>query len=721
MAADLHLLELLSAMDRAGASDLFLTEGRPPAARIHGQLRAATPEPTSRAALEALVRRAAPERWDQLQAAGDLDVGLSLDDGRRFRLAIYRQRGALSLVARAVPTGAIPFDRLGLPEEVRAFADKPRGVVLVTGATGSGKSTTLAALVHHINSTRAQHILTVEDPIEFLHQDQKCRITQREVGSDTLSFQTALRHAVRQSPDVIVIGEMRDYETMQVAMSASLTGHLVLASLHTIDTAQTLQRIMSYYPEHLRSQAAVDLSMSLVGIVSQRLLPHAEGKGRVLAAEILTNTPPVARLLREQRIEELQDVLRALRGPGMVPFNDAVLRLHREGKVSYETGLAYASNADEFALSARGMSTGTSTFTARDDAADAGLDLKRLLEIATEKGASDLHLAVGRPPILRKDGLLHPLSERALSDGDIRMLLYSVMSSRQRALYELEREIDFALATEDGRRFRVNAYFQKGRMAAALRSIATRIPTADELGLPSAVLRLGERPQGLLLVVGPTGSGKSTTLACLLDRINRTRACRMITIEDPIEYVHTSDVATIDQREVHADTHSFASALKYILRQDPDVVMVGEMRDFETIGAALTAAETGHLVLATLHSNDAAQAIDRIIDTFPGHQQAQARSQLASALLGVISQRLLTNRAGQGRIGVFEVMMGTPAVRNLIRENKLHQIATIMETGRKDGMVTLDAALREAYEAGKITYEEALRFVINPKTIVERR
>ncbi len=721
-----QILPLLAAMETSGASDLFLAEGKVPAARVNGSVSALRAQPLTRRDLEQLLELVlTAEQRARFDSAGDLDVGYSTPQTaasagapRRFRLALLRQQGQLACVARAVPPGSLDLEDLGLPEDVRRFADAPRGLVLVTGATGSGKSTTLAALIHHINKTRSAHILTLEDPIEFVHQDVRSRVTQREIGNDSVSFREGLRHAVRQSPDVLLIGEMRDVDTMSVALSAALTGHLVFASLHTIDATQTLQRILSYFPEHLRGQAAMDLSLSLVGIVSQRLLPatHEATAGRVCAVEVLTNTPAVARLLRDQRVDELGDHLRASNGEGMVSFNDALLRLYRGGQITYEIGMHYANNPDEFALNARGMTTGVSSFRGADRQSS-GLDLRAMLREADERGASDLHLTSGRRPLIRVSGNLTPLAEEVLSEGDMRMLLNSVMTTRQRAIYELEREVDFALAIDADRRFRVNAYFQKGRMAAALRAIASEIPTAEELGLPDALIHLGERHQGLLMVVGPTGAGKSTTLACLVHRINTTRACRILTVEDPIEYSHRSVLSTVDQREVSADTRSFAAALKYVLRQDPDVILVGEMRDAETISAALTAAETGHLVLATLHANDAGQAMDRIIDVFPAAQQGQALAQLSSSLLGVVSQRLLQRKLGGGRVGVFELLVGTPAVRALIRDNKLHQMATIMETSRRDGMMTMDTALKEAVLAGRVAYDEALRYVINPKIL----
>ncbi len=712
-----NILSLLGKMEAFGASDLFVGEGKVPALRIDGRVRRLKTEPTTRAELEELLEHTmTPIRRAKFEQQGDMDAGLSLEDGRRFRLNLAREQGKLSLVARAVPTGDMTFEELGLPTAVAALADHARGLVLVTGATGSGKSTTLAAMIHHINTTKKVHIVTIEDPIEFVHPEKLARVTQREVGGDTQSFHTALRHVVRQSPDVILIGELRDAETIQVALQASLTGHLVVATLHTIDATQTLQRLLSYFPDHQRSQVAMDLAVSLRGIVSQRLLPRKGGKGRVVAVELMTAGPSAEKLLREQRIDELYDLMRGSKDPDMITFNRSLLALFRADVIDYATGLAYSSAPDEFALQAEGMATSVATFGG--GAGGPGeFDMKTLLHLVLDRDASDLHLTVGRPPILRVTGRLESVGDRKLTHADMRVLLNSILSGRQRSLYELEREIDFALALDNGRRFRVNAYFQRGKMAASLRAIPSVIPDSKELGIPDAVIRLGTRSHGLLLVVGPTGSGKSTTLACLVDRINRTRPCRIITIEDPIEYAHVSRLATVDQREVMADTKSFAAALKYILRQDPDVVLVGEMRDRETISAALTAAETGHLVLATLHSNDAIQAIDRIIDVFPAHAQGQIRTQLSSSILCVVSQRLLPYKDRPGRVAAFEVMVGTPAMRNLIRDNKLHQANTIMEGARREGMITMDRALKDLFDAELVAYEVVAPFMQNPKLL----
>lgn len=716
--AEPRIEQMLAVMEKWQISDLFLVEGKVPAARRHGAVGLLDQPITSSAEIERFIEFAVPVGMrERFERTGDLDVGFSFEGGR-FRLNLAFQQGRRSIVARALPSGELRFGELGLPELLGELAQKPRGLVLVTGATGSGKSTTLAAMINYINHNRPVHVVTIEEPIEFVHTDRMARLTQREVGVDTANFHIALRQAVRESPDVILIGEMRDLETMRVALQAALTGHLVLASLHTTDATQTLQRIMSYFPPELRDQVALDLSMSLQAIVSQRLLPKADGTGRVAAIEMLTVSPGAARLIREQRLADLEDLMRSTNSPGMVTFNDALLGLFTSGAITYETGLAHSTNGEEFSLGAKGMRSGVGAFRGADDQRQTTqLDMKSLLRHMQRLGASDLHLSVGQPPIMRLTGALCPLDMGPLSAADIRMLIYSVLSTRQRTTYELERELDFALQIQGGRRFRVNAYHERGNMAAAFRSIAVDIPSPETLGLPAPLLEMIRDPHGLLLCVGPTGSGKTTTLACLINRINTERSNHIITVEDPIEYVHHNIRATVHQREVGADTKSFSAALKYILRQDPDVILIGELRDLETISSALTAAETGHLVLATLHTNDAIQTIDRIVDVFPAHQQSQARSQLASCLLGVVSQRLLKRADGRGRVAAFELMVGTPAIRTLVRDNKMHQAVSTMQASRKVGMQTLDMSLVDLAERGLVTEREAARYLTNPAAL----
>ena len=341
------------------------------------------------------------------------------------------------------------------------------------------------------------------------------------------------------------------------------------------------------------------------------------------------------------------------------------------------------------------------------------MDLKELLKITINRKASDLHLTENSPPVLRIDGRLFLLDEKAFTREELKKSIYVLLSDMQKQKFEQERELDFSLGLEGMERFRVNVHLQKGSVEAAFRRIPLYVPSVKELGLPEAIMDFARKPNGLVLITGPTGSGKTTTLAAMINLINEERACMIISIEDPIEYVHKNKKAVINQREVFADTHSFAEALKRCLRQDPDVIVVGEMRDLETISTALTAAETGHLVLATLHTPDAPQTIERIIDVFPPHQQQQVRLQLSAALQGIVSQTLLPRAEGEGRVVATEVLVATPAVRNLIREQAVEQIPTAIQTGSQFGMHTKDMSLKDLFEDGVITYEDAVTQVKN--------
>jgi len=346
--------------------------------------------------------------------------------------------------------------------------------------------------------------------------------------------------------------------------------------------------------------------------------------------------------------------------------------------------------------------------------------LKKLLEITVEREASDLHISVGHPPVLRITRQLVDLErEKIITPKDSQGLAFSLMTPLQKEKFLREKEIDFAYDFEGKARFRVNVFFQKGMVSIALRLIPSKIKTIEELNLPPVLHKFTQAQQGFVLVTGASSQGKSTTLASLIDEINHQRREHIITIEDPIEYVFEDDKCIIDQREVHRDTLSFASALRSTLREDPDVIMVGELRDLETIATAITAAETGHLVFATLHTNSASQTIHRAIDVFPPHQQNQIRAQLASSLLGVISQRLLPRIKG-GFIPACEVMIANSAIRNLIRENKIHEIPSIIETSGDIGMIPLNKSLADLVKKKEITRETALRYSLNPDDLIAR-
>jgi twitching motility protein PilT len=336
------------------------------------------------------------------------------------------------------------------------------------------------------------------------------------------------------------------------------------------------------------------------------------------------------------------------------------------------------------------------------------MDINDILNEVLERGASDLHLTVGVPPIIRLHGSLIPLDYSKLSPVDTQNLIYSILTQEQREKLERNWEFDFSYSVPGRARFRVNVYYQRNSLGAAFRVIPVEIKTLEELALPSVLENFARKPRGFVLVTGPTGSGKTTTLASLINIVNETRRVHIMTLEDPIEFLHSHKKAIVNQREVNSDTKSFANALKYVLRQDPDVILIGEMRDIETISAALTAAETGHLVFATLHTQDAPQTIDRIVDVFPPHQQQQIRIQLAGTLQGIIAQQLLPIRDGSGLIVAVEFMVSTPGIRNMIREGKTHQIYNAIQTGQQHGMQTMDQALAELYRKGKISLETAM-------------
>jgi twitching motility protein PilT len=348
------------------------------------------------------------------------------------------------------------------------------------------------------------------------------------------------------------------------------------------------------------------------------------------------------------------------------------------------------------------------------------VNLRALLEEMIERGASDLHITAGERPKLRVDGhITDSTADYILTPKDTLQLTYSILTENQKKRFETEDELDFSFGIQNLARFRGNVYRQRGCVALAIRQIPFKILTFEDLGLPPVIQKFADRPRGLILVTGPTGSGKSTTLAAIIDKINKERRGHILTIEDPIEFIHRHQGCMVNQREVGADTQSFARALKYALRQDPDVILVGEMRDLETVQAALTIAETGHLCLATLHTNSCAETINRVIDVFPAHQQPQIRAQLAFVLEGVVTQQLLPKARGRGRMMAAEIMVVTPAIRACIRDDKVHQIYSIMQAGKKHGMQTLNDALYQLYIAREVTLEEALKRTSDPNEFLQ--
>lgn len=345
------------------------------------------------------------------------------------------------------------------------------------------------------------------------------------------------------------------------------------------------------------------------------------------------------------------------------------------------------------------------------------MDIMELLAFATKESASDVHISSGEPPMIRIHGDMRKIDMPPLMREDVHTVLYNILNDQQRKAYEEHYELDFAIAITGVGRFRVNAFLQNRGESIVFRTIPEKIPLLEQLNMPPIVAELTKKEKGLILLTGPTGSGKSTTLAAMLDLINREYKCHILTIEDPIEFVHKSKNSLVNQRELGSNTHSFANALRSALREDPDVILVGEMRDLETISLALTAAETGHLVLATLHTSSAPKTIDRIIDVFPAEQQQQIRTMLSESLQAVIAQQLIKRKEGLGRIAALEIMIGTPAVRNLIRENKIAQIPSALQTGRQHGMQTMDQALLDLCRNSLVSKESIRNFVSTPSAL----
>lgn len=704
----MQLESLLERLVAEKASELLLAVGQDP--RFFGPNGSSSPlsEPTSRADIDALMAAyLSTEQLATYDAQGSFLVTYRGEWGS-FQLGFFRRLGQPSLQIRPLPQKSPALAELSLPPSVARLAEFSGGMVLLAGHSGSGRSTTLAALVDTVNRSRAVRISILEETIQVVHAPAQAYLSQTEVGTDVPDFAAGLRAVRLEKPEVVVLDEIRDAAVAEAALSWALGGRLVLGVLQADDVVKCLERFLALFSVGLRSQKAIELALCLKAVFCQRLVAKKEGEGRVPAAELMFLGGEVAELLRDSRLEDIGDLLRGANHAEMFSFNQSLAALVRGNHVDRQMGLALATNQDEF-LNALGEK--------RHIERPVRWNLMSLLRLTIENGASDLHLSAGRPPILRIGGELEKLSMPRLTSRDIRNMLFGCISPKQRGDFEREKELDCSLEVDGGTRFRLNAFYQKGCVAIAFRTIPSRIPSAQELGIPEALLRLAKRPHGLILTVGPTGSGKTTTVACLVDQINRTRACHIITVEDPIEYAHDSLMATLDQREVYADTPTFRSALKYVLRQDPDVIVVGEMRDLETISAVLTAAETGHLVFATLHTNDACQTIDRIVDVFPPHQQAQIRQQVAASLLAVVSQRLLPRADEQGRVAAFELLIANQAIRSLIREGKTHQMQNVLSTSSNVGMTTLDRSLARLFQKGLVAFEEAARFVSDPQIL----
>ena len=717
----MSIYKFLNAAIKFNASDIFISSGKPPSFRINGAISLAENIPPVEPDTIVSFRKesVSPEAEKRYAATGGTDCSIQ-HDGNRFRINFYESINGPCLVARPIKDGSsCDFAALHLPEKIMSqIASNHRGMIIVTGTTGSGKSTTMSAIINYINNNANKHILTLEDPIEFIHQDKLSLISQREISNTEGGFSEALRYALRENPDVIVIGEIRDAETVQTAVSAALTGHLVISTMHTADAAGAAERMLEMFPEAQRETVAGGIAQALEAIIAQRLVPKADNSGLLPVLDILLGTGTVRKQIAEQHFEELEQSMKLGTAAGMTTFNNSLIELLRSGQITTEAAMKATDTPDELRLLQRGLTSGSSdkAVYSGDSAGGTGqVDMRDLFKAAVKAGASDILITVGVPPQLHINGTFASLDLPPLTGADVQHLVYSLLNRRQRTMLEEKRDLDFAMAVQLGpdvsRRFRLNAFFQKGNVALVGRLISDVIPTPEMIGLPPVLTQLMQKKQGLILITGPTGSGKSTTLASLLDQVNHRDSRHVITIEDPIEYVYEHDRCVIEQREIGVDATSFSKGLRSAMRQAPDIIMVGELRDTETIQSAISAAETGHLVLGTLHSNNTCQTVERIIDSFPAGQQNQIRQQFAGCVLAVVAQRLIPRIDVPGkRIGAFEIMVGTMAVKALIRDNKTHQLMSVIESSARDGMISMSHCLTSYVEHGIISAEERMKF-----------
>ena len=488
--------------------------------------------------------------------------------------------------------------------------------------------------------------------------------------------------------------------------------------MHTSDAASAIERMLEMFPEQQRETVAGSISVSLEAVIAQRLIPVIGNTGMIPAMDILIATGTIRKQIARQQFEELEQSMRMGSHFGMITFNNSLIELIRRNMISKENALKATDSPDELNMLMRGLSSDVPQMQnvyAGDAISKGQIDMRDLFKAAVKAGANDLLITVGVPPQLHINGQFAPLDLPPLAGADVQRLVYSLLNRRQRITLEEKRDLDLAMTihldNDLSRRFRLNAFFQRGNVALVGRLISETIPTPEMIGLPPVLSTLMQKKQGLILITGPTGSGKSTTLASLLDQVNHSDSRHVITIEDPIEYVYRHDRCVIEQREIGMDAVSFASGLRSAMRQAPDIIMVGELRDMETIRAAISAAETGHLVLVTLHSNNTCQTVERIIDSFPAGQQNQIRQQFAGCILAIVAQRLIPRIDVPGkRIGAFEVMVGNMAVRALIRDNKTHQLMSVIESSAKDGMLSMNACLNSYMEHGIISPEDRANF-----------
>ena len=691
MAVD--IAQLLAFAVKNNASDLHLSAGVPPMIRVDGDMKRVNMPALVHKEVHSMVYDIMNDKQRKaFEEFFETDFSFEIPKLARFRVNAFNQNRGAGAVFRNIPSTILSLDELNAPKTFKDLCMLPRGLVLVTGPTGSGKSTTLAGMVNHCNDNRPDHIITIEDPIEFVHESKRCLVNQREVHRDTLGFSEALRSALREDPDVVLVGEMRDLETIRLALTAAETGHLVFGTLHTSSAAKTIDRIVDVFPAAEKDMVRAMLSESLRAVISQTLMKRVGG-GRIAAHEIMIGTPAIRNLIREGKIAQMYSAIQTGQGQGMQTLDQCLQELVQKGVVSREEAQLQGAEQGQHLMD-------------REQAIRLMQDLLRRM---VEKKGSDLFITAGFPPAIKVDGEIRPQSDRSLSPEQSAGLVRAIMNDRQTKEFDSTKECNFAIAPPGIGRFRVSAFVQQGFTGAVLRTINAKIPTLEELELPPILKEVVLSKRGFVILVGGTGSGKSTSLAAMVGYRNEKTRGHIVTIEDPVEYVHAHKGCVVTHREVGVDCESWHLALKNTLRQAPDVILIGEIRDRETMEYGIQFAETGHLVLATLHANSSNQALDRIINFFPEERREQLLMDLSLNIRALISQRLIPREAGSGRIAAMEIMLASPLISDLIFKGEVAKIKDVMARSNRLGMKTFDQALFELYEAGLISYEDALR------------
>ncbi len=719
----MDIAELLAFSVKNKASDLHLSAGLPPMIRVDGDVRRINIPALDHKQVHALVYDIMSDKQRRdYEEFLEVDFSFEIPSLARFRVNAFNQNRGAGAVFRTIPSEVLTLEDLACPPLFREVIQQPQGLILVTGPTGSGKSTTLAAMIDYINKNEYGHILTVEDPIEFVHTSQKCLINQREVHRDTHGFNEALRSALREDPDIILVGELRDLETIRLALTAAETGHLVFGTLHTSSAAKTIDRIIDV-PGRRKADGAFDV----VRVAARGDLAGAAEEGRRRPYRGMGNHGwHPGHPQPDPRGQGGADVLGhpdrpavrhddpgpAPAGPGQaqpdhpqpgprVRQGQAPVRVRRGSNgaaCAVRRRTRAVSSTDRFLVLPHWEPAVNTTATT--------IDFTSFLKLMAHQRASDLFITAGMPPAMKVNGKISPITQTPLTPQQSRDLVLNVMTPAQREEFEKTHECNFAIGLSGVGRFRVSCFYQRNQVGMVLRRIETRIPTVEELSLPPIIKTLAMTKRGIILFVGATGTGKSTSLAAMIGYRNQNSTGHIITIEDPIEFVHKHEGCIITQREVGIDTDSWEAALKNTLRQAPDVIMIGEVRTREGMDHAIAFAETGHLVLCTLHANNANQAMDRIVNFFPEDRRNQLLMDLSLNLKGVVAQQLVPSPDGRSRKVAMEILLGTPLVQDYIRDGEIHKLKEVMKDSVQLGMKTFDQSLFELYQAGEISYED---------------